>query len=154
MSVYKRLRELDLTLPELPPRGGIYKPVQEIGGMLYVSGQGATKAGIPVIAGKLGAEVSIEDGKKAAQLCALNGLSVLHDYLGDLNRIRCLVKMLGFVASAAGFNKQPAVVDGASALLCDIFGEEYGLGSRSAIGVNELPGNIAVEIEFIYALDE
>jgi enamine deaminase RidA (YjgF/YER057c/UK114 family) len=147
--VYARLKELNLTLPELPPAGGIYKPVREIGNCLYVSGQGPTKEGVPMITGKAGAERTLEEAQEAARICVLNGLSVLHDYLGDLNRIRGLIKMLAFVQSAPGFNMQPKVIDGASALLRDIWGEA-GVGARSAIGVNELPGNITVEIEFIF----
>ena len=149
MDVYVRLKELNLTLPELPPAGGIYKPVRETGNYLYVSGQGPTKAGVPVITGKTGAERTVEEAQEAARMCVLNGLSVLHDYLGDLNRIKGLVKTLAFVQSAAGFNQQPKVIDAASALLRDIWGEA-GVGARSAIGVNELPGNITVEIEFIF----
>ena len=149
MDVYARLKELNLTLPEIPPAGGIYKPVRQMGNCLYVSGQGPTKAGVPVFTGKAGAERTIEEAQEAARLCVLNGLSVLHNFLGDLNKIKGLVKTLGFVQSAPGFNSQPKVIDGASSLLRDIWGEA-GVGARSAIGVNELPGNITVEIEFIF----
>ena len=151
MDVYERIKELGYEIPELPPKGGIYKPVKQVGNMLYVSGQGATKKGIPVIPGKVGAERTIEEGQDAARICALNALSTLHDYLGDLNKIKSLVKTLGFVASDDNFNQQPKVIDGASKLLADIFGED-GIGARSAIGVNELPGNITVEIEFIFEI--
>ena len=150
MDIYARLQELGLELPELPPRGGIYKPVKQVGNMLYVSGQGATVKGVPTITGHVGAERTIEEGQDAARLCSMNCLSTLHAYLGDLNRIKSLVKILGFVASAPGFNQQPKVMDGASQLFMDIFGEENGVGARSAIGTNELPGNITVEIEFIF----
>lgn len=151
MDVYARLKELNLTLPAPPPAGGIYKPVRPVGNCLYVSGQGATKAGVPVIAGKAGAERTLEEAQEAAKICVLNGLSVLHEYLGDLNKIKGLVKMLAFVQSAPGFSQQPKVIDTASALLRDIWGEA-GVGARSAIGVNELPGNITVEIEFIFEI--
>ena len=149
MDIYSRLKELNITLPELPPRGGIYKPVKQVGNLLYVSGQGATVKGIPEIVGKVGAERTLEEGRQAARLCALNALSTLEDYLGDLNRIKSVVKTLGFVASAAGFNDQPKVIDGASSLYQEIWGED-GVGARSAISTNELPGNITVEIEFIF----
>lgn len=149
MNVYEKLTELDLALPKLSPRGGIYKPVKQIGNMLYVSGQGATTGGIPHIMGKVGAECDIVEGQEAARMCVMNALSTLHDYLGDLNKIKSLVKMLAFVASAPNFNMQPKVVDGASQLLKDIWGED-GVGARSAIGVSQLPGNITVEIEFIF----
>jgi len=150
MNVYEKLKELGLELPPPPPLGGIYIPVKQIGNIVYVSGQGPTKDGIPQIIGKIGAERSIEDGKKAARLCVLNALSVLHHYLGDLNKIKSTVKLLAFVASAPGFNCQPEVINGASQLLIDVFGEERGVGARSSIGTNELPGDITVEIEFIF----
>lgn len=152
MDVYTKIGELGYQLPELPPRGGIYKPVKQVNNLLYISGQGATVEGVPKITGKIGDKCSLEDGQEAAQLCVLNALSVLHDYLGDLNRIKGVVKMLSFVASAPGFNSQPAVADGASKFLSDIWGDA-GVGSRTAIGVNELPGDIAVEIEFIFEIE-
>ncbi|MDR0496501.1 MAG: RidA family protein, partial [Treponema sp.] len=151
MDVYARLGELNLILPDLPPRGGIYKPVRQAGNCLYVSGQGPTRDGAPVFAGKVGAERTIEEGQEAARICALNALSNLNDFLGNLNKIKGVIKTLGFVQSAAGFNQQPKVIDGASSLLKDIWGED-GVGARSAIGVNELPGNISVEIEFIFEI--
>jgi enamine deaminase RidA (YjgF/YER057c/UK114 family) len=151
MDVYARLKELNVSLPELPPRGGIYRPVRQLGNCLYVSGQGATKAGVPLITGKAGAERTLEEGQEAARICVLNALSTLHDFLGDLNKIKGLVKTLAFVQSAPGFNQQPKVIDAASALLRDIWGED-GIGARSAIGVNELPGGITVEIEFIFEI--
>lgn len=152
MDVYTKIRKLGYELPELPPKGGIYKSVKQVGNMLYVSGQGATNKGVPVVIGKIGAERTIEEGQEAARICALNALSTLHDYLGDLNKIKSLVKILAFVASADNFNQQPKIIDGASRLLADIFGEVKGIGARSAIGVNELPGNISVEIEFIFEI--
>ncbi len=152
MDIYARLKELNLELPELPPKGGIYKPVKQVGNMLYVSGQGATVKGVPAIVGHVGKERTVEEGQDAARLCVMNCLSTLHDYLGDLNKIKSLVKILGFVASAENFNMQPKVMDGASALLRDIFGEENGIGARSAIGTNELPGGITVEVEFIFEI--
>ena len=151
MDVYARLKELNFTLPELPPKGGIYKPVRQAGNCLYVSGQGPTKSGAPVFTGKVGAERTIEEGQEAARLCTLNALSNLHEFLGDLNKIKGVIKTLGFVQSADNFNQQPKVIDGASALLRDIWGED-GVGARSAIGVNELPNGISVEIEFIFEI--
>lgn len=152
MDVYARLKELNLELPVPPPPGGLYKPVRQVGDSLYVSGQGCTKQGIPCFSGKVGAERTVEEGQEAARICVMNALSVLDRYLGDLNRIQCLVKTLGFVASAEGFQMQPKVIDGASRLLADIWGEEDGVGARSAISAPELPGGITVEIEFIFQL--
>jgi len=150
MNIYTKLEELDIELPSPPPAMGIYKPVKQVGNMLFVSGQGPTRDGIPLVTGKVGAERTIEEGQEAARLCALNALSVLHGYLGDLNKIKSTVKILGFVASSPDFGRQPEIINGASRLLADIFGEENGIGARSAIGTNELPANISVEIEFVF----
>jgi len=152
MDIYKRLDELGVKLPAPPPLGGIYVPVKQIGNMLYVSGQGPTENGAPLVTGKVGQERSIEDGQYAARLCVLNALSNLHQFLGDLNKIKSVVKLLVFVASAEGFGRQPEVANGASQLLVDIFGKERGVGVRSAIGTNELPIGITVEIEFIFEI--
>ena len=152
MDVYENIRKSGYELPPSPTKGGIYKPVKQVGNLLYISGQGATKDGQPVVSGKLGSERTIEEGQEAARICTLNALSVLHEYLGDLNKIKSVVKILAFVASAPGFNSQPAVVDGASQLLKDIFGDDNGVGARSAISAIELPGNISVEIEFIFEI--
>jgi enamine deaminase RidA (YjgF/YER057c/UK114 family) len=149
MDIYKRLDELGIKLPQPPPLSGIYQPVKQVGNMLYVSGQGPTENGAPLVTGKVGQERTIMDGQYAARLCGLNALSTLHQYLGDLNRIESVVKLLVFVASAEGFDRQPEVANGVSQLLLDIFGQERGVGARSAIGTNELPNGITVEIEFI-----
>ena len=152
MDIYRRLTELEIQLPPLPPLAGIFQRVKQIGNLLYVSGQGPTENGIPLVTGKVGKERTIEEGQYAARACVLNALSVLHDYLGDLNQIKSVVKLLAFVASAEGFGRQPEVANGASQLLLDIFGPERGVGARSAIGTNELPDNITAEIEFIFEL--
>jgi enamine deaminase RidA (YjgF/YER057c/UK114 family) len=150
MDIYKRLDELEIELPSPPPLAGIYKPVKQAGGFLYVSGQGPTENGVPLVTGKVGQDRSIEDGQYAARLCGLNALSVMHQHLGDLNKIKSVVKLLVFVASAEGFDRQPEVANGVSQLFLDIFGQERGIGARSAIGTNELPGGITVEAEFIF----
>jgi len=151
MDVYAKLKELGLTLPSLPKPGGIYKPVRQVGNCLYVSGQVAARDGEPVFPGKLGAEVTVEQGQEAAKACALGALSNLHHFLEDLNKIKGLIKTLGFVQSAEGFTQQPLVVNGASGLFREIWGED-GMGARSAIGVNQLPGGVSVEIEFIFEI--
>ena len=149
MDVYARLKELNLNLPTPPPTGGIFKPVRQVGNCLYVSGQGPTIDGKPVITGKVGTERTLEEGQEAAKMCALNALACLQVFLGDLNKIKSLIKTLGLVQSADGFSQQPQVINGASGLFKEIWGED-GVGARSALGVNELPGNISVEIEFIF----
>ena len=152
-DVYARLKELGVELPPTPRRMGIYKLAKQVGNMLYVSGQGPTRDGALLVIGKVGVERTLEEGQQAARLCALNALSILHDYLGDLNRVKSVVKILGFVASAPDFGRQPEVINGASKLFEDIFGEEHGVGARSAIGTNALPGDITVEIEFLFEIE-
>ena len=152
MDIYEKLKELNIELPAAPAPMGIYKPVKQAGNMLYISGQGPVKDGVPVVCGKVGEERTLEEGQEAARLCAINALSILHAHLGDLNKIKSVVKILGFVASAPGFNRQPEVINGASKLLADLFGEERGIGARSAIGANELPSGITVEIEFVFEI--
>ena len=149
MDVYARLKELNITLPEPSPVGGIYKPVRQAGNYLYVSGQVPWKDGGLIFTGRVGDDRSVEEGQEAAKLCTINALSHLNHFLGDLNKIKGVVKTLGFVRSAEGFGKQPDVINGASGFLKDIWGED-GVGARSAIGVSELPGNICVEVEFIF----
>ena len=151
MDVYAKLKELNITLPPRPPIGGIYTPVRQVGNLLYLSGQIAAKDGVPFFPGKLGSTVTVEQGQEAARLCAVNALSHLHHFLGDLNKVKGLVKTLAFVQSAEGFNQQPVVVNGASGLFREIWGED-GVGARSAIGVNELPRGVSVEIEFIFEI--
>ncbi|MHB1654693.1 MAG: RidA family protein [Desulfitobacteriaceae bacterium] len=151
MNVYENLEKLGLTLPVPPAIGGIYVPVKQVGNLLYTSGQGPSVNGKPAFTGKLGQDLTIEQGQEAARIIILNTLSVLHTYLGDLNKIKNVVKLLGFVASAPNFGDQPKVINGASQLLIDIF-EEKGAHARSAIGTNELPGNFPVEIEAIFEI--
>jgi len=151
MDVYGNLKRLGLELPAPPAPGGLYAPVKQVGNLLYTSGQGSNVNGKSAFIGKVGSDLTIEQGQEAARIVALNILSVLHAYLGDLNKIKNVVKILGFVASAPGFGEQPKVINGASQLLIDVFGES-GKHTRSAIGSNELPGNIPVEIEGIFEI--
>jgi enamine deaminase RidA (YjgF/YER057c/UK114 family) len=152
MDVYEKIKKMGFALPTPPAAIGKYVPVKQIGKVAYVSGQGPIVDGKPVFTGKLGKELSIEQGQEAARLCIMNTLAVLEAMIGDLNKVVNVVKMLGFVASAPGFNDQPAVINGGSQLLIDIFGEK-GKHARSAIGTNELPGNIPVEIEVIFEIE-
>lgn len=153
MDIYERIRELGVTLPEPAPVGGVYTPVRQSGRLLYVSGQGPSAGGKPVLTGKVGGELTIEQGREAARLCALNLLAALQAYTGDLNRVEGVVRVLALVASAPGFGSQPAVVNAASQLLVDVFGEK-GWHARSAVGTSELPGDIPVEIEAVFELRE
>jgi enamine deaminase RidA (YjgF/YER057c/UK114 family) len=148
----ERLRTLGLVLP------GPYPPHDPLDAIVVHGGRARTSGQLPrdhdgrlVHPGVLGAELSVEDGTEAARWCALNALSVLRAGLGSLDRISRVLTLLGFVASAPGFAQQPAVVDGASNLLRDVFGDA-GRHSRSAIGVAALPRGGAVEIEVEVAL--
>lgn len=153
MSINDRIRELGLTLPQPAPVGGVYTPVRQSGRQLFVSGQGPTEAGKPVFTGKVGSDLTLEEGQQAARLCALNLLSALQAYVGDLDRVDGVIKVLALVASAPGFGQQPAVINAASQLLVDVFGDK-GWHARSAMGTSELPGNIPVEIEAIFELKD
>jgi len=148
MSVEERIRELGFVLPSPPKPAGAYVPGVVTGGILFVSGQTGTVDGSLVYSGKLGQEVSTEDGYKSAQIAVLNCLAEAKAVLEDLERISRIVKVTGFVASAPGFGKQPMVVNGASELLVSIFGDR-GKHSRSAVGVAELPFGAPVEVELI-----
>ncbi len=151
LCVYEMLEKLGLILPPAPQAVGLYSPVKQSGNLLYVSGQGFIRDGKALIQGKAGSDVSLEQAQEAARGAALNMLSVLDKYTSDLNRIGSVVKLLGFIASAPGFNNQPKVLNAASQLFIDLFGEA-GRAARSAVGVNELPLNLTVELEGIFEL--
>lgn len=152
-NVYDRLTEMGVTLPTPPARGGLYTPVMEFGDrLLYCSGCGPQIDGTS-IDGKLGRDLTVEQGQQAAYRCMLNLLANLDAKLGDLNRIKRFVKVLAFVNSTDDFTMQPMVVNGGSQLLLDLFGEERGLPARTAIGTNSTPGNIACEIEMLVEIE-
>lgn len=149
MDIYEKLKELGLELPPAPPRGGLYASCKAFGnGLYYVSGCGPV-VGAPV-EGCLGRDLTVEQSQIHARNCMLNVLAVLQSAIGDLNRVKSVVKITTFVQSADDFHEQPAVANGGTQLLKDLFGEEAGLPSRSAIGVNALPGNIPVETEALF----
>lgn len=147
-NVYEVMKEKSITLPAPPPKGGVYTPVQEFGtGLLYCSGCGPDLGNGNTVLGKLGKDLTLEEGQTAAHNCMLNLLSNLEAQLGDLNRIKRFVKVLAFVNCTDDFIQQPQVVNKGSELLVELFGEEIGCPARSAIGTNALPGGIACEIE-------
>ncbi len=150
MDVYEKMKRLGVVLPPAPAPVGLFLPVCQTGDLLFVSGQGSF-LGDRRIEGQAGRQVSLEDARLGARFCMLNALACLQDYLGDLNRIRRAVKLLAFVSSDNDFCQQPAVVNGASQLLLDLWGEQ-GRHARSAIAVNTLPSNLTVEIESIFEL--
>lgn len=153
-DVYAKIKEKGIELPPPPAKGGVYTPVQEFGDrFLYCSGCGPDLGVRGTVVGKLGRDLTLEEGQKAAYNCMLNLLSNLQAKLGDLNRIRRFVKVLAFVNSTDDFDKQPQVVNGGSNLLVELFGEEKGLPARTAIGTNALPGGIACEIEVLVEVE-
>lgn len=153
-DVYAKIKEKGIELPPPPAKGGVYTPVQEFGDrFLYCSGCGPDLGARGTVVGKLGRDLTLEEGQKSAYNCMLNLLSNLQAKLGDLNRIRKFVKVLAFVNSTDDFDKQPQVVNGGSNLLVELFGEEKGLPARTAIGTNALPGGIACEIEVLVEVE-
>ncbi|MDR1772803.1 MAG: RidA family protein [Hungatella sp.] len=153
MNIYEKLKELDLEIPAAPPKGGVYSPCQEFGNnLVYISGCGPVMGG-EGICGKLGNEFTTEEGKNFSRDAMLNVLAVLQDKIGDLNRVKRAIKILTFVASVDTFYEQPAVANGGSELLLQLLGQEN-VPARSAIGVNVLPGNIPVETEAIFEIEE
>ena len=147
-----RLKDLNLELPEAPKPVGVYKPVLVIGKFLYVSGQGPLKKDGTLMTGKVGADLSFEEGKLAARQVGLTMLSTIRTHFGSLDKIKRVVKVLGMVNSASDFQKHPQVINGFSELMAEVFGEENGIGVRSAVGMI-LPNNIAVEVEAMFELN-
>ena len=149
-EINAKLKEMNITLPAPPPKGGVYTPVMEFGDhLLYCSGCGNDIGDGKTLIGKVGRELSLEEGQAAARNCMLNLLANLQDKLGDLNRIKRCVKVLGFVNCTDDFTQQPQVINGGSNLLLELLGEEKGLPARTAMGTNATPGNIPVEIEML-----
>jgi len=146
-----RIIELGLILPPAPKPVGVYKPVLVVDKFLYVSGQGPLLADGSMMKGKLGAELDINQGKLAARQVGLTMLSTIKVHFGELKKIKRIVKVLGMVNSTQDFESHPAVINGFSELISEVFGEENGVGVRSAVGAM-LPMNIAVEIEAMFEL--
>lgn len=152
-SVDQRLVELRLELPEPSPPAGSYIGAVRTGSLVYLSGAGPRRADGSVVTGKVGGDVDLNSAVEAARLTGLQLLAVLKRELGSLDRVRRVVKTLGMVNCAPGFNRTPQVIDGCSNLLIEVFGEA-GRGARSAVGMAELPHDIAVEIELIVEVAE
>jgi len=148
--IEKRLAELGIVLPQAPVPAFQYVPVTIHERLAFVSGQ-LPRNGEEIVTGKVGAETGLERAQEAARLCILQALACLKQSLGSLDRVDRILKVTGFVASAASFNQQPKVIDAASELLVKVFGEN-GRHARSAVGVAELPRNASVEIELVVSL--
>lgn len=147
-QVEKKLQEMGLTVPDAPKPVAAYVPGIKAGEFIYTSGQIPMVSGELKYKGKVGADKTPEEGYEAAKVCALNCLGVIKGLIGDLDRIQQVVKVVGFVNSAPGFNMQPKVINGASELLGTVLGDK-GLHARSAVGVNELPLDATCEVEMI-----
>jgi len=149
MNIEQILKEkYGVEIPAPPAPGGLYTPVVQTGNLVFVSGQSCTVDGKAVFTGTMGRDITLEQGQEAARIAVLNCLSLLKDYLKDLNRVKRFVQLIGFVKSAEGFVDQPKVINAASQLLLDIFGER-GAHTRMALGTNELPGGATVELNFV-----
>ena len=150
-SIEEKIKKLGLELPPPPAAAGIYHPVVINGNLLYVSGQGPYLSDSTLIKGKVGKDLTLEEGQMAARQVGLTMLATIKSQIGDLNRIKRLIKTLGMVNCLPDFEQHPQTINGFSRLLVDIFGEDNGKGARSAVGIT-LPGNIAVEVECIFEM--
>ncbi len=148
----KRLKDLGLTVPQPPAPMGLYVPAVRTGSLVFCSGQGPSVEGVLKYVGKVGDTLTLEDGIQAARICALNCLAEVRSVIGSLNSIRRIVHLRGFVNSAPDFFDQPKVVNGASQLMLDVFGEA-GRHARAALGTAILPSNIAVELEMVVEVE-
>jgi enamine deaminase RidA (YjgF/YER057c/UK114 family) len=152
VSASARLGQLGVALPEVVAPLASYVPAVRTGNLVYTAGQLPMESGRLALTGKVGAEVSPEEGKAMARVCALNALAAVNSVVG-IDAVTRVVKVVGFVASAPGFNGQPGVVNGASDLLAEVFGDK-GAHARSAVGVSELPLDAPVEVELIVEVGE
>ncbi len=152
MSVDERLRELGIDLPEPPPPAGNYIGAVTIGHLVFLSGHGPRSAGGEYSSGKVGSELTLEQGQEEARQVGLNMLATLRAEIGDLDRVRRVVKVLGMVNAAPDFRDHPKVINGFSDLMVEVFGET-GRGARSAVGMGSLPFQIPVEVEMIVEID-
>ncbi|SKC85727.1 RidA family protein [Ohtaekwangia koreensis] len=152
VSPDQRFEELKLTLPPAPKPLGVYKPFLIVGNMVYVSGHGTVKEDGSLIIGRIGKDLTIDEGKLAARQVGLAILATLKANLGSFNKIKRVVKVLGMVNAVPEFERHPFVINGCSELFASVWGEENGIGVRSAVGMGSLPDNIPVEIEALFEL--
>ena len=152
MNAEARLAELKLELPPAPKPMGVYAPLVVAGNLAYVSGHGPLLPDKTLITGRVGADLDLAAGKRAARQVGLAILATLRARLGSLDRVQRLIKVLGMVNCTSDFREHPAVINGCSELFAEVFGSDHGIGARSAVGMGSLPGNIAVEIEAIFEI--
>ena len=152
-SAETRVQELHLTLPPAPKPVAVYKTAVRHGNLLFVSGHGPLKADKTLILGRVGGDMTLDQGKDAARQVGLAVLATLRDALGSLDKVKRLIKTLGWVNCTAEFTDQPKVINGFSELMKDVFGDDAGVGSRSAVSAHTLPGGIAVEVECLFEVE-
>jgi len=152
MLVEKKLAELNLSFPQSAPSKGIYKKCLVLDNLLYVSGHVALNSDGSLIKGKLGKDISDEDGKAAARQAGLAILGSVKEHFGNFDKIKRVVKLLGMVNCVPDYENHPIIINGCSELYVQLWGDDNGKGVRSAVGMGSLPGNVAVEIEAIFEL--
>jgi enamine deaminase RidA (YjgF/YER057c/UK114 family) len=153
MDADARFAELNLELPPAPKPVGVYKPIVIVGNLAYLSGHGPMRPDKSLIKGKVGGDLTLEEGKLAARQVGLSLIATIKAQLGSLSKVKRVVKVLGMVNGTPDFLYHPKVINGASELFAAVWGEDNGVGARSAVGMGSLPDNIAVEIEMIVELD-
>jgi enamine deaminase RidA (YjgF/YER057c/UK114 family) len=152
LSAEERFSNLGLSLPPAPAPMGVYKPYLIDGKYLYLSGHGPVQDDEKLMVGRIGRDIDIEEGKIAARQVGLTMLSTIKANLGSLNKVKRVIKVLGMVNCVPEFEQHPYVINGCSELFSQVWGEENGVGVRSAVGFGSLPGNIPVEIEALFEL--
>ena len=151
-NIEQKLQEMGLQFPQSPESKGIYQRCLSVGNFLFVSGHVSRHTDGRFFTGKLGVDLSDEQGKAAARQCALSILGSIKNHLGSFDKLKKVVKLLGMVNSGPYFEKHALIINGCSELFVQLMGEENGIGVRSSVGMNSLPGNVAVEIEGMFEL--
>ncbi|MFQ5380667.1 MAG: RidA family protein [Dehalococcoidia bacterium] len=151
MSAEDRIEELGIELPPPPSPAGLYSPCVETGNLLFVSGQIPSGPDGPLRTGHCGTDVSVDEASELARVCGINALAAVRAHLGTLDRVARVVRVGGFVASSPAFVEHPKVVNGASQLMLDVFGEA-GRHARAAVGMAALPAGVPVEVEFLFEI--
>ncbi len=154
MTAEENFKNLGLSLPPAPKPLGVYKPCLLDGKYLYLSGHGTVQQDGTLIIGRIGVDLDLEEGKLAARQVGLAMLATIKANLGSLNKVKRVIKVLGMVNCTEDFKKHPYIINGCSELFANVWGEEYGVGVRSAVGFGSLPNNIPVEIEAMFELAE
>ena len=152
MGAEARIKELDIELPPPPAPAGVYKPLVVVGNLAYVSGHGPLKSDKTLITGRVGVNTDLDGGYQAARQTGLAILATVRQYLGSLDRVSRVIKILGMVNCTSDFTQHPAVINGCSELFRDVWGTDHGVGARSAVGMGSLPGDITTEIEVIFEI--